>query len=59
MDESSDQTASTSATAGPGRTALAHTRLLALDGLPLAGHVELYDEVHRLLQDALAGLDDM
>ncbi len=25
---------------------------------PLAEHVEAYDEVHRLLQDALAALDE-
>ncbi|MFN2522212.1 MAG: hypothetical protein ABR614_02725 [Mycobacteriales bacterium] len=32
-----------------------------LDGLeqrPVAEHVAVYDEVHRLLQDALAALDE-
>lgn len=33
-------------------------RLEALDELPVADHVVVYDEVHRLLQDALAALDD-
>ena len=34
------------------------TRLEALDGTPVSEHVELFDEVHRLLQDALATLDE-
>ncbi|GAC1330331.1 MAG: hypothetical protein NVSMB13_18360 [Mycobacteriales bacterium] len=59
MDERSDQTAGAVPAAGTPRTAVARARLLALDELPLAEHVELYDEVHRLLQDALAGLDDI
>ena len=33
-------------------------RLDALDGTPVAEHVEVFDEVHRLLQDALAALDE-
>ena len=37
-------------------TALA--RLEDLPGLPVADHVEVLDEVHRLLQDALATLDE-
>ncbi|MDQ6650372.1 MAG: hypothetical protein M3Z02_09685 [Actinomycetota bacterium] len=41
-----------------GRTELALARLGDVETTPLTGHVELYDEVHRLLQDALAGLDD-
>lgn len=34
------------------------SRLEALDGQPVAEHVEIFDEVHRLLQDALATLDE-
>ena len=33
-------------------------RLRGLDDRPVAEHVEVYDEVHRLLQDALASLDE-
>lgn len=33
-------------------------RLAELDARPVAEHVEVYDEVHRLLQDALASLDE-
>ncbi len=34
------------------------SRLEALDAQPVAEHVEIFDEVHRLLQDALATLDE-
>jgi hypothetical protein len=33
-------------------------RLTELDDRPVAEHVEVYDAVHRLLQDALASLDE-
>ena len=33
-------------------------RLTGLDDRPVAEHVEVYDAVHRLLQDALASLDE-
>ena len=33
-------------------------RLAELDARPVSEHVEVYDEVHRLLQDALASLDE-
>ncbi len=33
-------------------------RLAELDDRPVAEHVEVYDAVHRLLQDALASLDE-
>jgi hypothetical protein len=33
------------------------TRLGALDELPVADHVAVFDESHRMLQDALADLD--
>ena len=36
----------------------ARERLQALDGLPVPEHVEVFDQVHRLLQDALASLDE-
>ena len=42
---------------GEPRVDAALDRLAALDGEPLADHVAGYDEVHRLLQDALADLD--
>jgi hypothetical protein len=32
-------------------------RLAGLDGLPLAAQVTVFDDVHRLLQDALTGTD--
>ena len=32
--------------------------LETIAGRPLGEHVEAYDEVHRLLQDALAALDE-
>ena len=38
--------------------ATALDRLSRLEGTPVAGHVEVFDEVHRLLQDALATLDE-
>ncbi|MCU1591732.1 MAG: hypothetical protein JWP11_2988 [Frankiales bacterium] len=37
---------------------LARSRLQDLDEKPVAEHVAVYDEVHRLLQDALAALDE-
>jgi hypothetical protein len=33
-------------------------RLGELDDRPVVEHVEVYDAVHRLLQDALASLDE-
>ncbi|MDX6199966.1 MAG: hypothetical protein QOJ79_3117 [Actinomycetota bacterium] len=33
-------------------------RLEQLEELPVSEHVAVYDEVHRLLQDALAALDE-
>jgi len=33
-------------------------RLCELEGLPVQGHVDIYDAVHRQLQDALATLDE-
>ena len=38
--------------------AAARERLAALDGAPVPEHVEVFDAVHRLLQDALATLDE-
>jgi hypothetical protein len=35
------------------------TVLDALDELPVAEHVEVFDAVHRALQDALATLDEV
>ena len=43
---------------GDARVDGALTRLQALDELPVAEHVGVYDEVNRLLQDALADLDE-
>jgi hypothetical protein len=42
-------------------TAAVDTAVERLEGLaerPVAEHVAVYDEVHRLLQDALAALDE-
>lgn len=33
-------------------------RLAAVEGTPAAAHVATYDEVHAVLQDALADLDE-
>jgi hypothetical protein len=33
-------------------------RLEALEALPVAEHIEVFDAVHRSLQDALATLDE-
>ncbi|MCY7366003.1 MAG: hypothetical protein LH469_11940 [Frankiaceae bacterium] len=41
-----------------GGVATALTRLQALGDKPVSEHVEVFDEVHRLLQDALATLDE-
>lgn len=38
--------------------AAALERLDSLDGAPVSEHVEVFDAVHRLLQDALATLDE-
>ena len=37
---------------------IALTRLSALEDRPVHEHVAVFDEVHRLLQDALATLDE-
>jgi hypothetical protein len=42
----------------PEGVATALSRLDDLDSRPVAEHVEVLDEVHRLLQDALASLDE-
>ena len=42
----------------PPQVRAALDRLEALDAAPVADHVEVFDEVHRLLQDALATLDE-
>ena len=42
----------------PPAVAAAAARLRSLDGAPVNDHVEVFDEVHRLLQDALATLDE-
>jgi len=42
----------------PSAVAAATARLQELDGRPVAEHVEVFDAVHRHLQDALAALDE-
>jgi hypothetical protein len=42
----------------PAKVAAALAKLDVLDGRPVGEHVAVYDEVHRLLQDALASLDE-
>ncbi|MEX2290844.1 MAG: hypothetical protein WD794_11035 [Mycobacteriales bacterium] len=42
----------------PAGVATALSRLEALGGRPVSEHVEVFDEAHRLLQDALATLDE-
>jgi hypothetical protein len=43
---------------GDARVDAALQRLDAIDGLPVADHVEQYDALHRTLQDALATIDE-
>ena len=45
-------------TADPPAVTAALGRLQTLAGRPVGEHVEVFDEVHRLLQDALATLDE-
>ena len=45
-------------TAEPPAVATALRRLEGLQDRPVGEHVEVFDEVHRLLQDALATLDE-
>jgi len=40
------------------RVDAALSRLTELEDRPVVEHVAVYDEVHRLLQDALAALDE-
>jgi len=42
----------------PSGVAQALERLGQLEGAPVPAHVEVFDGVHRLLQDALATLDE-
>ncbi|MDX6225372.1 MAG: hypothetical protein QOJ92_970 [Frankiales bacterium] len=57
MTESSQAEAGAPGT-GDARVDGALERLADLDGLPVTEHVPVYDEVNRLLQDALADLDE-
>ncbi len=43
---------------GPQAVPKALALLDELDARPVAEHVEVYDAVHRLLQDALRGVDE-
>ena len=52
------ETASLDPAASVPAVAAALERLPALDGAPVTAHVEVFDSVHRLLQDALATLDE-
>jgi hypothetical protein len=42
---------------GDDQVDIAMQRLAGLDELPLAAQVTVFDDVHRLLQDALTGAD--
>ncbi len=42
----------------PAGVVQARARLDELDGAPVSEHVEVFDGVHQLLQDALATLDE-
>lgn len=48
----------TDASTGDVRVDTALARLQTLDAVPVGEHVAVYDEVNRLLQDALADLDE-
>ena len=52
-----DAPASTSGGTGHDQVDAALARLAGLDDLPLAAQVTVFDDVHRLLQDALTGTD--
>jgi hypothetical protein len=54
----SDEGAAADPRTGDPRVDSALTRLGDLDELPVSEHVPVYDEVNRLLQDALADLDE-
>jgi hypothetical protein len=45
-------------TTGDERVDAALAGLAALDEAPLTGHPEIFQDVHRRLQDALTGIDD-
>jgi hypothetical protein len=49
--------ASESSPASDPRVAAAIARLADTEGRPAAEHVEVFEDVHRRLQEALAGLD--
>lgn len=44
--------------AGPDVETAVAVRLRALEGRPVSEHAPAYDEVHRLLVDALSALDE-
>lgn len=47
----------TGQTTGDERVDAAMARLGELDGAPTAGHPEIFQDVHRCLQEALTGID--
>jgi hypothetical protein len=48
----------TAPASGAPATEAARTRLAELDETPLEGHVEVFEDVHRRLQEGLADLDE-
>lgn len=50
--------ASEGETTGEERVDAALARIGELDDLPLTAHPEVFDDVHRRLQDALTGIDE-
>lgn len=50
--------ASEGETTGDERVDAAVARFGELGGLPLTAHPEVFDDVHRRLQDALTGIDE-
>lgn len=52
------ETTSAAEPTGDSRVDTALARLQTLDAVPVGEHVAVYDEVNRLLQDALADLDE-
>jgi hypothetical protein len=57
-DASSPQHSDGEDPAGLARIRHAQQRLGELDAQPVAMHIDTYDEVHAVLQDALADLDE-
>jgi hypothetical protein len=59
MSHPADDDESAQGSTGDERVDAAMARLAGLNELPLAAQVTVFDDVHRLLQDALTGSDQV